>query len=55
MTTLSEKNEDLEAGGSPSPLKWRKNQNAQSKISIGYIDSEENLDVGEHLVEGELK
>ena len=27
MTTLSEKNEYLEAGGSPSPLKLQKNKN----------------------------
>lgn len=55
MTTLSEKNEDLEAGGSPSPVKLRRNKNDKSQISIGYIDSDSYMEVGNHLINDELK
>ena len=40
MTTLNEENEDLEAGGSPSPLKFRRNKNNNSKISIDNMDAD---------------
>jgi len=48
MTTLSEKNEDLEAGGgSPSPLKIRMRRKPNSKASSHEFSDDQFLDYDE--------